>query len=93
MQLIYCLLNGQHFDDTVEKFRQNLLLEFDPSKIEMTGLFGKLMNKYKINFNLFNYNSTYGNMPHSSSSLFAKRGANLKDMSHEEVKRVYKKHL
>ena len=93
MQLIYCLLNGQHLDDTVEKFRQSLLLKFDPSKIEMTGLFGKIMDKYKINFDLFNYNSTCGNMRHNSKNLFAKRGVTLKDMSHEEVKRGYRKHL
>ena len=93
MQLIYCLLNGQHFDDTVEKFRQNLLLEFNPSQIKMTGLFGKLMLKYKINFDLFNYNSTFGNMRRPSGHLFAKRGVTLNDMSHDEIKRGYNKNL
>lgn len=90
MQLIYCLLNGQHFDDSVEKFRQNLLLKFEPKGIKKTGLFGKLMDKYKINFDLFRYNSTYGNMRHASRNIFAKRGITIKDMSHEEVKRVYR---
>ena len=93
MQLIYCLLNGQHFNDTIEQFRKCLLLEFDPVNIKKTGLFGKLMEKYEINFNLFKYSSAYGNMRHSSRKLFARRGATLKDMSHDEVKRGYKKNL
>jgi len=54
-QLIYSLLNGQHFDDTKEEFQNSIKKNFNPKKIKKTGLFGKIIQKYPINFSLFNY--------------------------------------
>ena len=54
-QLIYSLLNGQHFDDTKEEFQNSIKKNFDPKIIKKTGLFGKIIQKYPINFSLFNY--------------------------------------
>ena len=62
LQLIYTLLNGEYLNKTLEEFKNNLKLEFDPLQIKMQGLFGKILRKYKIDFTLFEYSSTIGNM-------------------------------
>ena len=75
LQLIYCLLNGEYLDKTLKEFQKDLKLKFKPSLYKKKGLFGKILSKYKIDFSLFQYSATCGNMRQKSKNfLFAKRG-------------------
>lgn len=76
-QLIYCLLNGEFLNGSLKHFRENLEVEFNPLNMKKTGLFGKILDKYKINFELFNYNDVEGYMRQISNEyLIAKRHSN-----------------
>ena len=58
LQLIYCLFNGIYLDNTKEKFQDYLKENFNPNNLNNSGLFGIILKKYPINFNMFNYNET-----------------------------------
>lgn len=68
-QLIYILLNGQHLKDNKKKFQKALKKGFNPNKFKKTGLFGKILDKYPINFKLFDYSSIYCNMRQKSDNI------------------------
>ena len=72
-QLIYSLLNGQHFDDTKEEFQNSIKKNFDPKIIKKTGLFGKIIQKYPINFSLFNYQKITCNMRRKYNNFICER--------------------
>ena len=72
-QLIYSLLNGQHFDDTKEEFQNSIKKNFNPKKIKKTGLFGKIIQKYPINFSLFNYQKITCNMRRKYNNFICER--------------------
>lgn len=74
LQLIYILLNGECFNKSLKEFRESLLLNFDPTNIKKTGLFGKILNKYPINFNIFQHSKVNGSMRRNNNFLFAKTG-------------------
>ena len=58
LQLIYCLLNGEHLKDSKQKFQIYLQNDFNPNDLNNKGLFGVILKKYPINFKLFNFNET-----------------------------------
>jgi len=72
LQIISCVLNGEYLNKNLETFKNDLKLEFDPSKIKMGGLFGKILKKYKIDFSLFQYSKTIGHMRKKSSNFLKK---------------------
>lgn len=72
LQIISCVLNGEYLYKNLETFKNDLKLEFDPSKIKMGGLFGKILKKYKIDFSLFQYSKTIGHMRKKSSNFLKK---------------------
>ena len=72
LQIISCVLNGESLNKNLETFKNDLKLEFDPSKIKMGGLFGKILKKYKIDFSLFQYSKTIGHMRKKSSNFLKK---------------------
>ena len=72
LQIISCLLNGEYLDKNLETFKNDIKLEFDPSKIKMGGLFGKILKKFKIDFSLFQYSKTIGHMRKKSNDFLKK---------------------
>lgn len=72
LQIISCLLNGEYLNKDLKTFKNDLKLDFDPSKIKMGGLFGKVLKKYKIDFSLFRYSKTIGHMRKKSNNFFKK---------------------
>ncbi len=73
MQIIYCLLSGEYLEKDLNTFQNDLKLEFDPKKIKMKGLFGKILEKYKIDFSLFQYTQTIGHMRKKSNNFFRRK--------------------
>ena len=73
LQIIYCLLSGEYLDKDLNTFQNDLKLEFDPKKIKMKGLFGKILEKYKIDFSLFQYTQTIGHMRKKSNNFFRRK--------------------
>ena len=73
MTIISCLLNGEYLNKDLKTFQNDIKLKFDPSKIKMEGLLGKILNKYKIDFSLFQYSNTIGYMRKKTNNFLRKR--------------------
>lgn len=93
LQLIYCLLNGKHLNDSIEEFRNCLNEEFEPSKIEKTGLFGQIIEFYKIDFNLFDYGEAKGFMRKKNGFIISLRQGHLRDGFWDKRERIFRKDL